>query len=35
MDCLEDEGYSVIRFNYRDDWETIIKQNTHIFGAGT
>ncbi len=33
-ECLEDAGFIVIRFGYRDDWETIIKQNPHIFGEG-
>ncbi|MFQ3648212.1 MAG: DEAD/DEAH box helicase [Anaerolinea sp.] len=33
-DCMEDYGYHVIRFGYRDDWTMIIEQNKHIFGGG-
>jgi len=33
--CMEDYGYRVIRFGYRDDWTTIIEQNKHIFGGGS
>jgi ATP-dependent helicase YprA (DUF1998 family) len=33
-DCMEDYGYRVIRFGYRDDWAMIIEQNKHIFGGG-
>ncbi len=32
-DCMEDYGYRVIRFGYRDDWEAILIQNKHIFGG--
>ena len=32
-ECLEDSGYSVIRFGYREDWETILQANRHIFGG--
>jgi ATP-dependent helicase YprA (DUF1998 family) len=32
-DCMEDYGYHVIRFGYRDDWTIIIDQNKHIFGG--
>ncbi|KAB2893776.1 MAG: DEAD/DEAH box helicase [Bacteroidetes bacterium] len=32
-ECLEDDGFTVIRFGYRDQWETIVRQNYHIFGA--
>jgi len=30
--CMEDEGYTVIRFGYRDDWDKILAANPHIFG---
>lgn len=33
-DCMEDYGYRVIRFGYRDDWTTVIEQSKHIFGGG-
>jgi len=32
-DCLEDYGYHVIRFGYRDDWNAIIENNRHVFGG--
>jgi ATP-dependent helicase YprA (DUF1998 family)/very-short-patch-repair endonuclease len=31
--CMEDYGYQVIRFNYRDDWGAIFSQHWHIFGG--
>jgi len=31
--CLEDHGYCVIRFGYRDDWAKMFEQNKHIFGG--
>jgi ATP-dependent helicase YprA (DUF1998 family)/very-short-patch-repair endonuclease len=31
--CMEDYGYRVIRFGYRDDWARIFEQNRHIFGG--
>ncbi len=31
--CMEDVGYQVIRFGYRDDWDTIFQQCKHIFGG--
>ncbi|MCL4732920.1 DEAD/DEAH box helicase [Patescibacteria group bacterium] len=31
--CLEDEGYTVIRFGYHDDWATTITRYPHIFGG--
>ena len=31
-DCLEDYGYTVIRFDHRDAWEAMIKQHPNIFG---
>ena len=33
-DCMEDLGYSVIRFGYRDNWEQLIKRYPRIFGGG-
>lgn len=33
-ECMEDYGYRVIRFGYRDDWSAILGQNRHIFGGG-
>jgi very-short-patch-repair endonuclease len=32
-DCMEDEGYIVIRFGYRDDWNAILGRYPHIFGG--
>ena len=32
-ECLEDIGYRVIRFGYRDDWDAIFKSNRHIYGG--
>lgn len=31
-DCLEDNGYTVIRFSNQDDWDRIIEKFPHIFG---
>jgi very-short-patch-repair endonuclease len=31
-DCLEDYGYTVIRFDHRDAWDAMIKQHPNIFG---
>jgi ATP-dependent helicase YprA (DUF1998 family)/very-short-patch-repair endonuclease len=31
--CMEDEGYTVIRFGYRDAWEEIVERYKHIFGG--
>lgn len=33
-ECMEDYGYHVIRFGYRDDWAGILAQYQHIFGKG-
>ncbi|MEO8612715.1 MAG: DEAD/DEAH box helicase [Chloroflexota bacterium] len=33
-DCMEDYGYRVIRFGYRDNWGDILQKNKHIFGGG-
>ena len=32
-DCLEDLGYTVIRFGHQDDWDKIIAKFPHVFGA--
>ncbi len=31
--CLEDAGYTVVRFGYFEDWDDIIAQHPHIFGG--
>jgi ATP-dependent helicase YprA (DUF1998 family) len=31
--CMEDEGYLVVRFGYRDDWDKVIARYPHIFGG--
>ncbi len=31
--CLEDAGYTVIRFGYRDDWEATVARHPYIFGG--
>jgi very-short-patch-repair endonuclease len=31
-ECLEDRGYTVIRFGHLDDWDSRIAQYPHIFG---
>ena len=31
--CLEDLGYTVIRFGHQDDWENIFARFPHVFGA--
>ncbi|MBE0448018.1 MAG: DEAD/DEAH box helicase [Actinobacteria bacterium] len=33
--CMEDYGYTVIRFDYRDDWDEIISKYPNIFGTKT
>jgi len=32
-ECMEDYGYRVIRFGYRDDWDAIFEKNKHVFGG--
>jgi len=32
-ECLEDLGYTVIRFGHQDDWQQIIGKFPHVFGA--
>ena len=31
-ESMEDYGYNVIRFGYKDDWENIISKYPNIFG---
>lgn len=31
--CMEDMGYTVIRFGYRDDWDAIVAQYPYVFGT--
>jgi ATP-dependent helicase YprA (DUF1998 family)/very-short-patch-repair endonuclease len=31
--CLEDLGYTVIRFTYGDDWEAIVRRYPSVFGV--
>jgi len=35
QECMEDTGYTVIRFALQEDWEGIIKRYPSIFGGGT
>lgn len=32
-ECLEDCGYTVLRFGIEEDWESVIKQYPHVFGV--
>ncbi len=32
-ECMEDIGYTVVRFDVRDDWDKIIVKHPHIFGV--
>jgi hypothetical protein len=32
-ECMEDYGYTVIRFGYRDNWDAILKQYGETFGG--
>jgi len=32
-ECMDDIGYQVIRFGYRDDWDAIFEQYRYIFGG--
>ncbi len=32
-ECMEDSGWSVIRFGLRDNWEDIIRNHPNIFGS--
>lgn len=33
MECLEDSGFTVIRFGVRDDWDAIIARYPYVFGG--
>ena len=33
--CMEDAGWTVIRFGHNDDWQSIIDRNPSIFGDGS
>ncbi|MCD4784876.1 MAG: DEAD/DEAH box helicase [Candidatus Eremiobacteraeota bacterium] len=35
VECLEDYGYTVIRFKHDGDWQIIAEQYPNIFGRGT
>jgi hypothetical protein len=34
MECMEDTGYTVIRFSLSEDWEKIVDRYPSIFGVG-
>lgn len=34
-ECMEDAGYTVIRFHHQDDWAAVIARYPHIFGRQT
>ena len=34
-ECLEDFGYTVLRFGYQDDWADILRKYTSVFGEGS
>lgn len=31
--CMEDIGYTVVRFDVKDDWDMIITKHPHVFGV--
>jgi hypothetical protein len=31
-ECLENIGYTVLRFGVLDEWEDIFKNNSYVFG---
>jgi hypothetical protein len=33
-DCMEDQGYTVVRFGLRESWHDIIRKYPFVFGAG-
>lgn len=33
-ECMEDLGWTVIRFGYKDDWEAILERYRGVFGGG-
>jgi len=34
-DCMEDAGWTVIRFGHDDDWGEIVSRNPSTFGDGS
>jgi very-short-patch-repair endonuclease len=32
-ECLEDLGYTVIRFGHQDDWQKLVSKFAHVFGV--
>jgi ATP-dependent helicase YprA (DUF1998 family)/very-short-patch-repair endonuclease len=34
-DCMEDAGWTVIRFGHRDNWESIVEHYPSVFGDGS
>ena len=34
-ECMEDHGWTVIRFGHNDNWDNIISENPNIFGDGS
>ena len=30
--CMEDRGYTVIRFGHQDDWATLVRRYPSVFG---
>ncbi len=33
-ECMEDLGYTVIRFGVQDDWDALLQRNPSLFGQG-
>ncbi len=31
--CLEDRGYTVIRFAHTDDWDAVLARFPYVFGS--
>jgi very-short-patch-repair endonuclease len=34
-ECMEDAGYTVIRFHHQDDWLTVLARYPHVFGRNS
>ena len=34
-ECMEDIGFTVVRFGVKDDWAKIIEKHPHIFGVSS
>jgi len=32
--CMEDHGWTVIRFGHEDDWQAVVARHPNIFGGG-